>query len=168
MNISLIGFMGSGKTTVGRLLARKLGLSFVDLDKVIENKLNMKINDVFSKLGEDYFRNVESEVIKEIISDVNNAVIACGGGIVLREDNIEALRKHSVVIYLRISADEAYRRLKHCNNRPLLKAGDRKTVINNLLMIRDPLYLKAADIVIDVDRKTPNEVVDRIINRLRS
>ncbi|MCX8186001.1 MAG: shikimate kinase [Sulfolobales archaeon] len=165
-NISLVGFMGSGKTTVGNLLAKQLGFNFVDLDRVIEGKLDMEIDVIFSKFGEEYFRDVEAEVIKEVLSGVDNTVISCGGGVVLREGNVNVLRERSIVIYLRISADEAYRRLKHCDDRPLLKDRDKKAVINDLLRIREPLYLRAAHMVVDVDGKEPQDLVNELLQKL--
>ncbi len=164
--ISLIGFMGSGKTTAGRLLAKSLSLDFIDLDYEIENRLRMRIEEIFQKYGEEFFRSVETEAIKDVLSRVSNSVIACGGGVVLREENIELLRRYTTVVYLRISVDEACRRLARCEDRPLLKGGNKREIIANLLKIREPLYLKAAHIVVDVDGKTPYEVVGSIIESL--
>lgn len=164
--ISLIGFMGSGKTTAGRLLAKSLSLDFIDLDYEIENRLRMRIEEIFQKYGEEFFRSVETETIKDVLSRVSNSVIACGGGVVLREENIELLRRYTTVVYLRISVDEACRRLARCEDRPLLKGGNKREIIANLLKIREPLYLKAAHIVVDVDGKTPYEVVGSIIESL--
>ncbi len=158
--------MGSGKTTVGRLLARQLRLDFIDLDEVIECRLNMRVEEIFSRFGEGYFRSVESQVVRDVLSGVSNAVIACGGGAVLRDDNVEFLRKYSVVVYLRISGGEAYKRLVSCDGRPLLKVSDRRGVIESLLRFREPLYLRAAHIVVDVDGRSPEEVVSSIINSL--
>jgi len=165
-NISLIGFMGSGKTTVGRLLANRLKFNFIDIDRVVEDRAGMKIWKIFEKYGEEYFRILESQVIKEVLGMANNTVIACGGGVVLREDNVNTLRKNSIVVYLRISVDEAYKRLKDCSDRPLLSIDDKLIAISKLLRIREPLYLRAADKVVDVDGKTPEEVVDCIIKLL--
>lgn len=165
-NISLIGFMGSGKTTVGRLLADRLKLNFIDIDKVIEERVGMKIWEIFDKYGEEYFRILESQVIKEVLSKAYNAVIACGGGAVIREDNVNILRKNSIVVYLRISVDEAYKRLEDCSDRPLLKVDDKLGAISKLLRVRESLYLRAADKVVDVDGRTPEEIVDYIIKLL--
>lgn len=165
-NISLVGFMGSGKTTVGRLLADRLKFNFIDVDKAVEDRVGMKIWEVFEKYGEECFRILESQVIKEVLSSADNTVIACGGGTVLREDNVNILRKNTIVVYLRISIDEAYKRLEDCSDRPLLKVGDKLEVISKLLRVREPLYLRVADRVVDVDGKTPEEIVDYIIKLL--
>lgn len=168
INIALIGFMGSGKTTVGRLLASKLGMEFVDLDEVIMVKLGMSISEIFSRYGEEYFRDVESEVVKEVFTNANNSVIACGGGVVVRDVNVEVIKNNSVVVYLRVSPYEAYRRLMSCRDRPLLNVGNRLEVISKLMRVREPLYLRTAHVVVDVDGRTPEDIVNDIIKILSS
>jgi len=168
INIALIGFMGSGKTTVGRLLAIKLGMKFIDLDEVIKDRLGMEITEIFSNYGESYFRDVESQVVKEVFTGVDNSVIACGGGVVLRDDNVRIINQNSVVVYLRISPYEAYSRLLSCRDRPLLNVSNRLEVINQLMRVREPLYLRTAHIVVDVDGRTPEDVVEEIIRMLSS
>ncbi len=166
INIALIGFMGSGKTTVGRLLAVRLGMKFIDLDDVIKDKLGMEITEIFSNYGEKYFRDVESQVVKEVFTGVDNSVIACGGGVVLRDDNVRIINQNSVVVYLRISPYEAYSRLLSCRDRPLLNVSNRLEVINQLMRVREPLYLRTAHIVVDVDGRTPEDIVEEIIRTL--
>jgi len=168
INIALIGFMGSGKTTVGRLLAIKLGMKFIDLDEVIKDRLGMEITEIFSNYGESYFRDVESQVVKEVFTGVDNSVIACGGGVVLRDDNVRIINQNSVVVYLRISPYEAYSRLLSCRDRPLLNVSNRLEVINQLMRVREPLYLRTAHIVVDVDGRTSEDVVEEIIRMLSS
>jgi len=168
INIALIGFMGSGKTTVGRLLAVRLGMKFIDLDDVIKDKLGMEITEIFSNYGEKYFRDVESQVVKEVFTGVDNSVIACGGGVVLRDDNVRIINQNSVVVYLRISPYEAYSRLLSCRDRPLLNVSNRLEVINQLMRVREPLYLRTAHIVVDVDGRTPEDIVEEIIRTLSS
>jgi len=168
INIALIGFMGSGKTTVGRLLAVRLGMKFIDLDDVIKDKLGMEITEIFSNYGEKYFRDVESQVVKEVFTGVDNSVIACGGGVVLKDDNVRIINQNSVVVYLRISPYEAYSRLLSCRDRPLLNVSNRLEVINQLMRVREPLYLRTAHIVVDVDGRTPEDIVEEIIRTLSS
>jgi len=166
INIALIGFMGSGKTTVGRLLAVRLGMKFIDLDDVIKDKLGMEITEIFSNYGEKYFRDVESQVVKEVFTGIDNSVIACGGGVVLKDDNVRIINQNSVVVYLRISPYEAYSRLLSCRDRPLLNVSNRLEVINQLMRVREPLYLRTAHIVVDVDGRTPEDIVEEIIRTL--
>lgn len=168
INIALIGFMGSGKTTVGRLLAVRLGMKFIDLDDVIKDKLGMEITEIFSNYGEKYFRDVESQVVKEVFTGIDNSVIACGGGVVLKDDNVRIINQNSVVVYLRISPYEAYSRLLSCRDRPLLNVSNRLEVINQLMRVREPLYLRTAHIVVDVDGRTPEDIVEEIIRTLSS
>jgi len=165
-NIILIGFMGAGKSTVGKLLARRLKREFIDVDSVIEEIMGMDIGQIFSKYGERYFRLVESKVVKEVLKG-NGRVVACGGGVVLMADNIKALKQGGVVIYLRVNADEIYKRLSKVANRPLLNVKDRLSRIKELLRRREPLYLKAADIIVDAGGKSPEELVDEIIKVIK-
>ncbi|MCL4415170.1 MAG: shikimate kinase, partial [Actinobacteria bacterium] len=138
-NISLIGFMGSGKTTVGKILAKRLNFLFIDLDKVIEIAEDRKVSEIFKYGGEKYFRDVESEVIKKIYIN-ENCVFACGGGVVERKENMDFIKKNSIIVYLSVSSGQAFERLKNAEDRPLL--GDpsdldsRKKTINNLISKR--------------------------------
>lgn len=163
-NIILIGFMGSGKSTVGKLLARRLGMEFIDLDDVIEATCGMSINEIFRLHGEQYFRDIESSIIRTLLPSLKNSVVACGGGVVLRDENIEVIRDHGIVVYLRITAEEAHKRLMNFNNRPLLNVEDRLSTIKKLLSIREALYRKASHLIVEVDGKSPEEVVDEIVN----
>ena len=118
-NISLIGFMGSGKTTVGKILADRLNFLFIDLDKVIELAEDKTISEIFKSGGEKYFRDIESEVIKKIYIN-ENCVFACGGGIVEREENMDFIKQNSLIVYLYVSPRQAFKRLKDVEDRPLL------------------------------------------------
>jgi shikimate kinase len=166
-DIALIGFMGAGKTRTGRILARKLKLKFFELDNIIERKAGKSISSIFSEEGEKVFRNLESEVVKEI-SAQENAVIACGGGVVLNKTNIDNLRKNSVIVYLEASPEIISFRLKNSGNkRPLLNTSDRKKRIEELLKQRKPLYEQAADIRIIID-KLDMDIADLIIKELKA
>ena len=123
-NISLIGFMGSGKTTIGKLLAERTGYLFIDLDRIIELSESKTINEIFTCSGEEYFREIESKIIKKVYFN-NKCVFACGGGVILRGENMKLIRKNSTVFYLEISPREALNRLKGTSDRPLLQTSDK-------------------------------------------
>lgn len=164
-NISLIGFMGSGKTTVGRVLADKLGFLFIDLDSVIELEDGKKINDIFKICGEDYFRELETKVIKKIYKN-KNCVFACGGGVIKRKENMKIIRENSAVIYLNISPRIALKRLGDVKDRPLIEVEDREEVIKEMISKRDNLYRKYANMIINNDDISPVKVSNEILKRL--
>jgi len=164
-NIALVGFMGAGKTVVGKALARHLGMIFVDSDESIVEKERRSINDIFAKDGEPYFRKVEKEVIKEI-SQRDGLVIACGGGVVLDKDNMSNLHRNGVVIYLQTSADVIFERTKNYDHRPLLNVENPKKQIEDILKTRAPFYSQA-EYTIDTSKLTIDEVVNKILEILR-
>jgi shikimate kinase len=168
-NISLIGFMGSGKTTVGKILAERLNFLFIDLDEIIELAENKTISEIFKSEGEKYFRDVESEVIRKIYKN-EKCIFACGGGIVERYENMSLLKKNSLVVYLCISPGQAYKRLKDAEDRPLLgnssEVDTRKDIINNLIGRREILYKKNSDFIINTDEKSPEDVTTEILVKL--
>ena len=165
-NISLIGFMGSGKTSTGKILADRLNFLFIDLDNIIELSLNMPISDIFEKHGEEYFRSTETNSIKKIYIN-KNCVFACGGGVIVRHENMEIIKKNSTVIFLHVSPAVVFERLKNENNRPLLKAPNRLNVILSLMEKRDFLYRSASEFTVDTDFKNPEEAADEILQRLK-
>lgn len=153
-NLILIGFMGSGKSTVGRELAKALEMNFVDTDHYIENKEKMNITEIFSLKGEKYFRKIESENIKEI-SKMNNTVISTGGGVVASDANIMLLKKNGFVIYLDCTVECIYKRVSRRNTRPLLNdVEDLYSRIVELLNERVDNYKKYMDDKIYIDSKT--------------
>jgi len=160
-NIVLIGFMGTGKTTVGKILAKKLGMNFVDVDELIEKTAGLKISAVFAKLGEAYFRDIETEIIKSITKD-SSQVIATGGGAVLRDENLNALKSNGVVFCLTASEELIFDRIKDNNERPLLQVENPKEKIRELLAKRMPRYMMA-DFIINTDGLTQEEVSEKII-----
>jgi len=160
MNIVLTGFMGSGKSTVGKVLAEKTVREFVDLDLFIENKISMYISDIFALMGETAFRKFESEAISEL-SAQENTVIASGGGAVLNPDNVAAFKKNGIIIHLNVSAKILLERLKLDYRRPLL-AGDMEQTVVSLLTQRRPVYKAVADYTIAADG-TAEEVVNEIL-----
>ncbi|MEW6556570.1 MAG: shikimate kinase [Elusimicrobiota bacterium] len=166
MNIVLTGFMATGKSTVGHAIAKVLKMEFVDTDDLIEEKVGMKIPDIFAKKGEKYFRNVETAVAKEV-SEYDNYVIATGGGIVLRQENIDALKKNGKIINLKTSVEKILERVSKNSDRPLLNVVDRKLEIKKLLEIRKPYY-KKCDFSVDTTKTTPKEAVKKIIARIKA
>ncbi|MBI3753031.1 MAG: shikimate kinase [Deltaproteobacteria bacterium] len=163
-NIVLTGFMGTGKSSVGRRLARELHLKFIDTDGLIEKEAGINTNGIFEKFGEAYFREMESKVINEI-STRRDMVIATGGGAIVNQQNLEALKRNGIVICLTASIDAILSRVGSGDERPLLSRGDKKEAISNLLKQREPFY-KKADFIIDTTTKTVGEVVEEIKEKL--
>lgn len=168
-NIYLIGFMGAGKSTIGKMLAQKLNRDFFDTDTLIEQKTGKTISDIFLRHGETHFRNLESETIAEIAAK-NGAVVALGGGAVLRDDNWKKLKSSGVSVYLKWEVASLVTRIMEDESRPLLEplAGkDREAEIKRLLRSRISLYEKA-DIVLDCQPDMiPAEVAERLSQILR-
>ena len=165
MLLVLVGLPGSGKTTVGRQLARRLHLPFVDSDHAIENRLGCSIREYFEREGEDRFREIESEVIADL-SQHHQGVLSSGGGSVLRPINREHLRARGQVFYLRSSPEEVFRRLRHDQNRPLLQVADPMTRLRDLFDKRDPLYRETAHYVIETGRPNVAGLVNMIVSQL--
>jgi len=165
-NIVLIGFMGTGKTTIGRLLASRLGRPFVDCDKKVEYESGMTIREIFEHYGEVYFRQKEKDMIAKL-SRYNNAVIATGGGVVLSSENMRRLKKNGIIIALTASVENILERTGRRNTRPLLKDSyDREQIIDKLLSERWDLYQKA-DFTIDTNNNSPQHVITEIMIFLR-
>lgn len=163
--ISLVGMPGSGKSTVGRHLARRLGVPFEDSDHVIEQRIGGPIKDFFAREGEAAFRDLEQTVIAELARR-GDGVLATGGGTVLREANRRALREAGVVIYLRSSPESLWRRLRNDRKRPLLQVDDPLAKLRELYEARDPLYMEAARFVIETGRPTVPALVGKILMQL--
>lgn len=160
-NIALIGMMGTYKSTVGKLLADKLQMFFLDCDELLTHELAMSINEMFSSYGEEYFRKQESKLIS-CVSSYENVLISTGGGVILNPKNMECLRDYCYIIALNSSADSIYKRLKNSSTRPLLQPMSKKR-IKQLLYERTPHYEKWADTVIDTYRLTPKAIANKII-----
>ena len=156
---------GSGKTTVGRQLARRLGLPFLDSDHVIEERLGCTIRDFFAREGEAAFRDVEAQVLAEL-ARAGNAVLATGGGAVLREENRRVLHEGGQVIYLRSSPEELHRRLRNDTQRPLLQVADPLAKLRALYAERDPLYREAAHFHIETGRPSVPTLVNMVLMQL--
>jgi len=166
-SIALIGFMGTGKTVVGKALAEKLGKGFIELDSLIEQKARKTIPEIFQQGGEVAFREIEIEATKEV-SGRKNTVIACGGGVVLNKINIDRLRKECIIVYLTASPKVILQRTSgDKNERPLLQTPDRALHIQELLRFRKPFYERAADIKIDTSKLDISSVTEQIISKLK-
>jgi shikimate kinase len=163
--LSLVGMPGGGKSTVGRLLARRLNLSFVDSDAAIERRIGCPIRAFFEQEGEARFRDIEAAVVEDLI-DTTHGVIATGGGIVLRQSNREALRERTVCLYLRSSPEELFRRLRHDTKRPLLQVSDPLARLRELFGQRDPLYRETAQFIVDTGRPSVPSLVNMILMQL--
>jgi len=161
----LIGFMGSGKTTIGIKLSYKLRMVVEDTDKLIENKYGRKISEIFEKDGEAAFRDMETNLLKELAEKKGKCIYSVGGGTPIRKENREWLKKMGKVFFLRVTADTVYERLKDDTTRPLLQGDDPKTKIETLLSARKEFYEEAADYIIDVDGKSLDEIVKEILSK---
>lgn len=165
-NIVLIGFMGTGKTTIGRLLASRLGCPFVDCDKKVEYENGMTIREIFERYGEGYFRLKEKDMIARL-SRYHNAVIATGGGVVLSNENMRRLKRNGIIIALTASIETILERTSRRNTRPLLlDFFAREQIVAKLLSEREQLYQKA-DFSIDTNSHSPQHVVTGIMIFLR-
>lgn len=160
-NIVLVGLSGSGKSTLGNILSSLSGYALVDTDAIIVKLQNRSINNIFEKNGEEFFRTLETQVSKEI-STFDKQIISTGGGIVLKEKNLEYLKQNGVVFYLKTSVNTLLKRLEGDNTRPLLKTDDVKKKLENMLEIRGKLYEKA-DVTIETDKLTSEETAKEIL-----
>lgn len=160
-NVILVGFMGTGKTTVGKILAQQLRKTFVDMDKIIEERAGKSISLIFSEDGEPYFRNMERKLVRELAAG-NNQVIAAGGGIVLNPDNIGDFNRSGKVICLLASEQEIMRRVSGSTARPLLEKGEKVQRIMDLMAKRRPFYESIPDRV-NTSGLTPEEVAEIIM-----
>ncbi len=157
-NIYLVGFMCSGKSTVGKLLAKELGKEFIDIDKLIEKQTGKKITQIFKEKGESYFRKLEKEKIKEI-SDKKGLVVSTGGGLGADLENMNLMKKTGTVIWLKVSIDTVLKRCGTDRSRPMLSLPDEK--LKQLFREREDVY-KLADITIETEGKTPEQVFNEI------
>jgi shikimate kinase len=166
-SVALIGFMGTGKTVVGRKLARRLGKEFIELDALIEKKAGRSIPDIFRQDGEIFFRELEIATTKEVAGR-ENVVIACGGGIVLNKINVDRLREKGITVCLTASPEVILRRTSKDNDeRPLLAVSDRARQIEELMEYRQPFYEGSAEITVDTSSLSVEAVVKRIIEKLK-
>ncbi len=169
-NIILVGYMGSGKTSVGKCLAEKYGMKLVDTDRLIVENEGITINEIFATLGEGAFREMETGIIKTLQEDCCNTVISTGGGMPIKKENQELLKKLGKVVYLNASPEETYERVKNDTERPLLKSGTKEEVknkIKSMINERRGYYLKASDVEVKVDGRSVEYIADEIISQVK-
>jgi shikimate kinase len=165
LRVSLVGMPGCGKSTVGRHLSRQLGLQFADSDAEIERRIGMPIREFFDRHGESAFRDVEQDVIEDL-TQKDGALLATGGGAVLRPSNREALHSRTHVFYLRATAEELFRRLRHDTHRPLLQVEDPLKRLRELYRDRDPLYRRTAHFVVEAARPSVPAMLSMVLMQL--
>lgn len=169
--IFLIGFMGSGKTTIGKLLSQIAGFTFIDTDQMIEENTNMKIYDIFHQKGEEYFRQIEAEVLNNL-KETRQCIISCGGGIILQEENRSILKKEGKTVFLNGSIKHIIDRIDKNNDRPILApfmesdSNKKYGAAQNILDSRMPYYMETAHIIIDTDHKKPEEIAEEIFQKI--
>ncbi|MCM1127355.1 MAG: shikimate kinase [Lachnospiraceae bacterium] len=165
-NIILTGFMGSGKTSVGIRLSYALKRTMIDTDKWIEKRQEMTVSEIFDSRGEEAFREMETECLRELIKTCDNQIISAGGGLPVREENRRLLSKLGRVFYLKASPEAIYERLKNDTTRPLLQVEDPLERIKTLLKAREDNYMDCADVTIEVSGRTFDEILEQIKENL--
>ena len=164
-NIVLIGFMGAGKTSISEYLKTLFAMDVIEMDQIIAEREGMSIPDIFATYGEEYFRNCETELLKKMQSR-KNVLISCGGGVVLRECNVEQMKKNGRVVLLTASPEEVYERVKDSDDRPVLAGRKNVKGIAELMEARREKYEAAADIIVNTDHKTVLQVCEELVQRL--
>lgn len=169
-HVILIGMMGSGKTTVGRILARKLGRAFLDTDREIEQYCGLTISEIFAEQGEAAFRHLETQLLMHLANLPRPTVIACGGGVVVRPENLGLLKRLGPVIWLKMSADNLIFRLRFSRHqsRPLLHTEHWPDVVRQLVAEREEFYLWAADVTLLADGLSPEQVALQLQQTFRT
>lgn len=165
-NIFLIGFMGAGKSTVASYLHRKFGMPLIEMDETLVKREGMTIPEIFAEKGEPYFREAETQLLREI-QESTNVIVSCGGGVAMRKENVEIMKQAGRVVLLSAAPESILKRVQHDENRPLLKG--RKTVdgIQELMDARRPFYEAAADLVVRTDTQSLESIVREILTNLQ-
>lgn len=158
--------MGAGKTTVGKLLAQQLGKMFVDSDEEIQQRTGVTIAHIFDIEGEAGFRQRETNAIQDLVK-LNNIVLATGGGVVLNEQNRDALRRNGMVVYLKSTVHDLWQRTSHDRSRPLLQTADPRGKLRELYEQRDPLYMQVADLVMTTGKQSVHSLVQQLRQELK-
>lgn len=164
-NIFLIGFMGTGKSTVSRYLSTRFSMESVEMDAVIAKRKGMRISDIFAKFGEEYFRNLETNLLIEMQSK-SNTVVSCGGGVPMRETNVKEMKKNGRVVLLTATPNTIYERVKDSHDRPLLEGHKNIPYIAQLMEARREKYEAAADIVVATDGRSESQICEELVKKL--
>lgn len=162
-NIFLIGFMGCGKSTMARMLAEKTGACLIEMDETIEKEAGMSINEIFEAYGEAHFRDLESQLILRI-TEQGGDVVSCGGGAILRPENVANMKKNGTIVYFSATPETIYERVRYSTNRPLLNGNMNVEYISELMKKRLPLYEAAADVTIVVDGKEKMQILEELLH----
>lgn len=166
-SIFLIGFMGAGKSTIARALQRELGFPLIEMDERIVKEQGMSINDIFAQYGEDHFRNIESQLIVDIGKE-EPSIVSCGGGVVVRPQNTQNMKEIGRIVFLKATPETIYERVKNSTDRPILNGHMNVEYIAELMEKRRALYEAAADITIQTDGKTREQICEEIIGKMRN
>ncbi|MDY5576461.1 MAG: shikimate kinase [Lachnospiraceae bacterium] len=164
-NIFLIGFMGTGKSTVSKKLSGMTSMREVDLDVFVEEKAGMCISRIFEEKGEKAFRDMETECLKVVLKQ-NDCIISCGGGTVIREENVDYMRENGTIVLLTATPETIYQRVKDNQNRPILNGNMNVEYISTLMERRKEFYQKAADVIVETDKKTVEEICNEILEKI--
>ena len=165
-HIFLIGFMGCGKSAVSTYMSQKHNMDVVEMDEEIVRRENMTISEIFERKGENYFRDMESQLLQELEMQ-SGKVVSCGGGVILREENVEIMKKNGFIVLLTAEPETILQRVKDDDNRPLLQGNKNVEYIKELLEKRIPYYTKAADIIVQTDNKSIKEICKEILEYRR-
>lgn len=166
-NIVFIGFMCSGKTTIGRALAKEIDFEFIDTDKWISEQMNLTVGEIFAEKGEDYFRQLETNTVRDFSKNLSNTVLSTGGGLSIRQENIPYLKEIGTVVFLSVSKDGVLERLNPNIERPLLAGDNPGKKVEELLAVRGPIYEEVADFIVDTNDKSAKEIVEEVKRVLR-
>lgn len=166
-NIFLIGFMGVGKSTIANTLKDKLGMECAEMDQMIVESQGMPISEIFEKYGESYFRDVESKTLIDL-QEKQNMIVSCGGGVIVRSQNADYMKKSGPVVWLTAAPETVYERVKDSTERPILNGNMNVDYIRGLMEKREALYAAAADIVVETDGKAAEAICEEIIVKLQS
>lgn len=164
-NIFLIGFMGCGKSTIARMISKKLGVAQVEMDELIEEEQGMSITEIFEKFGEEHFRDIETDLVHRL-QEKDGVVVSCGGGAVLREENRNMMKKSGVIVLLTAQPETILARVKNSTNRPVLNGNMNVEYITALMERRKACYEDAADITVATDGKSVEEICEEIIEKI--
>jgi shikimate kinase len=165
-NLALVGFMGAGKSSIGRIVAEQLGFELVDTDDLIETRTGKTIAQIFAQEGEAHFRELERSVVDQLC-DARNLVISTGGGLPTQQANLDSLKTHALIVCLWTSAEKVWERVRHQSHRPLLQTPDPQAKIRELLAARAPFY-RQADVLLNTDNRSQRQVCQQVIQQFRA